>query len=794
MEGIEDRGLIVAIAINESKKSKSMVKWAIDKFIPQGIFMVKLIHVRPMITGIPTPMGNLIPVSKVRDDVVAAYRKDVEWQTSEKFQSYKTMCTRNKVKVELMQIESDNIADSLSLEIRKSNIVKLVIGASSRPIFSRKVQDLSSKISESIPGFCTVYVISKGKLSSLRPSESDCDTIASIRDDSSEISYSTSTDDCSSLQNDSIKAAVNSQFLSSPLPMQRFQALSSINQTLLHSRTSSVDTVVVKEREDSSSLYEGDSFGYGHLSSETSSLRSMATEHKSWISDRASTSTSPTECSSDSQDNLNFEMEKLQIKLKHARQMYASAQNEAIGASRKANSLEKRLSEEETKLKEIETKEMEAKEQVMKEKERRKSAKREAEYIKDCVEREAFQRKDAELKASIEAREREKLELALVGPLQQYQKFTWEELSSATCSFSEDLKIGVGANGTVYKCVLHHTTAAVKVLHSKEAHANKQFQQELEVLSKTRHPHLLSLLGACPEKGCLVYEYMSNGSLEDVLIKNHNKNAGPLPWFARFQIAWEIASVLAFLHNAKPRSIIHRDLKPANILLDHNFVSKIGDVGLSKMLHSSDSTTVSKVETVGPVGTLCYIDPEYQRTGQVSTMSDVYAFGIVILQLLTAKPAMALAHAMETALEDDRLSELLDPTAGLWPIEETKELAVLGLKCCEIRRRDRPDFSEKVLPTLERLKDMAAKAREDSFAIVSYQPPPNHFICPILKEIMEEPCVAGDGYTYDRRAIELWLDGNDTSPMTNLPLHTKILLPNYTLLSAIMEWKSEKKK
>lgn len=99
--------------------------------------------------------------------------------------------------------------------------------------------------------------------------------------------------------------------------------------------------------------------------------------------------------------------------------------------------------------------------------------------MKECVEREAVQRREAETKANREAREKEKLENALVGSAQQYQKFTWEEIAIATSSFSENLKIGMGANGTVYKCNLYHTVAAVKVLHSKEAHTNKQFLQEV---------------------------------------------------------------------------------------------------------------------------------------------------------------------------------------------------------------------------------------------------------------------------------------------------------------------------
>jgi hypothetical protein len=99
--------------------------------------------------------------------------------------------------------------------------------------------------------------------------------------------------------------------------------------------------------------------------------------------------------------------------------------------------------------------------------------------VRECAEREAFQRRDAEMKADHDAKEKEKLENALFGPVQQYQKITWEEIVSATSSFSEDLKIGMGAYGSVYKCNLHHTTAAVKVLHSKENHKTKQFQQEV---------------------------------------------------------------------------------------------------------------------------------------------------------------------------------------------------------------------------------------------------------------------------------------------------------------------------
>ncbi|XP_057482582.1 U-box domain-containing protein 35-like [Actinidia eriantha] len=789
--------LTVAIAINGNQKSKYVVRWALEKFIPEGKIMYKLLHVRPKITTVPTPMGNSIPISQVRDDVATAYRKEVEWQATEKLLPYKKMCTQKKVQVEILQIESDDVVYAISREVAKSTINKLVIGASSRGMFSRG-KNLSSKISECTPKFCTVYAVSKGKLSSLRPSDSE--TNGSIKDDSSETSFSTNDSSSynSSSQAESIdhgSIASYAHFRSPSLPMQRFEALATINQTFLHKNTNSCEKTLhsrlssldFEEQEDGISS-SASNLDIGRPSSGLTSCRSLVTDNQSWLSDQASTSDGPSDFSSESQINVNFELEKLRVELRHIQGMYAMAQSEAIDASRKVNDLQKRRLEEASKLTEINLKEVEAKELAIQEKVKYEAAKREVDHVKDCAERETAQKKTAEIMALHEANEKEKLENALVGPLQQYRKFEWEDIVSATSSFSDNLRIGMGAYGTVYKCSLHHTTAAVKVLHSKETHRKKQFQQELDILSNIRHPHLLILLGACPDHGCLVYEYMENGSLEDRLLRKNNTPS--IPWFERCRIAWEIASAIVFLHNSKPQPIIHRDLKPANILLDHNLVSKIGDVGLSKMLQSDSSALTSMCKDTGPVGTLCYIDPEYQRTGLISPKSDVYAFGMVILQLLTAKPAIALAHVVEMAVDDGRLADVLDPEAGQWPIEETKELAVLGLKCAELRRRDRPDLKDQVLPALERLKEFADRARD--MAPNAQPPPPNHFICPILKDIMEDPCVAADGYTYDRKAIEIWLEEDDKSPMTNLPLPNKNLIPNYTLLSAIIEWKSGK--
>lgn len=148
-------------------------------------------------------------------------------------------------------------------------------------------------------------------------------------------------------------------------------------------------------------------------------------------------------------------------------------------AHEQINELHKRRLEEGVKLREICLKEEEVKELAQKENEKYEAVKREADYVKNCAEREAAQRKEAELLALRESKEKDKLENALTGQAHQYQEFTWEEIISSTSSFDENLKIGMGAYGTVYKCSLRHTTVAVKVLHSEGSHLMKQYQQEV---------------------------------------------------------------------------------------------------------------------------------------------------------------------------------------------------------------------------------------------------------------------------------------------------------------------------
>ncbi|KAF8698142.1 hypothetical protein HU200_035657 [Digitaria exilis] len=268
------------------------------------------------------------------------------------------------------------------------------------------------------------------------------------------------------------------------------------------------------------------------------------------------------------------------------------------------------------------------------------------------------------------------------------------------------------------------------------------------ILRRVRHPHLVTLFGACSESSSLVYEFLPNGSLEDFLLCEEKRRM--LPWRSRIRIIAEICSVLIFLHKNKPHPVVHGDLKPANILLDANLVSKLTDFGISRALIQS-STNMSALHCItDPVGTALYMEPDFLTTGELTPHSDVYSFGIVVLRMLTGKPPGGIKKIVEDAMEKGDLNSVVDTSAGEWPDVHVQQLAHLAISCTE-SRRSRPD--------------------------------------PSGEDVMDEPHFAADGFTYEGEAIRCWLSsGHDTSPMTNLPLGHSQLTPNYSLRSAIQEW------
>ena len=229
---------------------------------------------------------------------------------------------------------------------------------------------------------------------------------------------------------------------------------------------------------------------------------------------------------------------------------------------------------------------------------------------------------------------------------------------------------------------------------------------QVVVLSRVRHPNLVMLMGSCSEASGLVYEFLPNGSLEDRLACENS--TPPLTGQVRTRIIGEICSALVFLHSTKPHPVIHGDLKPSNILLDANLVSKLSDFVISCLLVKSSTISTSLYQTTNPRGTFAYMDPEFLTTGEPTARSDIYSLGIIILQLVTGKPALGIGRAVEDALEKDELELLLDQSAGEWPFVQAKKLMLLGLQCAELSRRRRPHRMSDVWCVIEPLVKSAS--------------------------------------------------------------------------------------
>ncbi|KAI3991962.1 hypothetical protein MKX01_012907 [Papaver californicum] len=483
------------------------------------------------------------------------------------------------------------------------------------------------------------------------------------------------------------------------------------------------------------------------------------------------------------QTKHQIELEGLQLELRSTVEMYDRACEDLILVQKKVQALSSECAEETRELRAAMEREELWRQTAMEENSKHLETVKELEAAKELLAKEVYERQRAELSVVTNSSEKQELIDALLLRDKRYKRYSRDEIEAATEFFSEAKKIGEGGFGKVYRCSLGHTPVAVKVLKPDESDRTKkeEFLMEVEVLSQLRHPNLVLLLGACPEIGSLVYEYMENGSLDKRLF--FHGGTPPLPWFVRFRIAHEVACGLSFLHCSVPEPIIHRDLKPGNILLDRNYTSKIADVGIAKFVSFVVPDNVTEYRNSILAGTLNYMDPEYYRTGTVRPKSDVYAFGVIVLQLLTARRANGVIAAVENAIKSGSFHDVLDKSISDWPLAEAEELACIALQCCRLRCRDRPDLDSTVLPVLKKLSNLA------TIQLKKGNITPSYFFCPILQEIMEDPYIAADGFTYEYTAIRAYLEKQKVSPLTRLKLPHSKITPNHTLRSAIQEWK-----
>lgn len=284
------------------------------------------------------------------------------------------------------------------------------------------------------------------------------------------------------------------------------------------------------------------------------------------------------------------------------------------------------------------------------------------------------------------------------------RKFSYKELMLATRGFHSSRVLGHGSFGTVYKALFTNSGTIFAVKRSKHAtHEGKtEFLAELSIIGCLRHKNLVQLQGWCVEKGelLLVYDFMPNGSLDSVLYQE-SQNGNPLQWPYRYNVAVGLASALTYLHQECEQQVIHRDIKTSNIMLDGSFNARLGDFGLARLM-DHDKSPVSTLTA----GTMGYLAPEYLQYGKATEKTDVFSYGVVILEVACGR------RPIEREGDDHKMVNLVDwvwklhsqgkiveaadkRLGGEFKEEEMRKLLLIGLSCAN------PDSAER--PTMRRV-------------------------------------------------------------------------------------------
>lgn len=303
--------------------------------------------------------------------------------------------------------------------------------------------------------------------------------------------------------------------------------------------------------------------------------------------------------------------------------------------------------------------------------------------------------------------------------------YPYRAIEKATSSFSEKQRLGTGAYGTVYSGKLHNQWVAIKRIKHRDTGSIEEVLNEIKLISSVSHPNLVRLLGCSIEKGeqILVYEFMASGTLSQHLQRERGNG---LVWAVRLSIATQTAQAIAHLHSALNPPIYHRDIKSSNILLDHNFIPKLADFGLSR-LGMAESSHIS----TAPQGTPGYLDPQYHQNFHLSDKSDVYSFGVVLVEIITALKVVDFSRPQNevnlAALAIDRIGKgrldeiidpFLEPHRDAWSLSSLHKVAELAFRCLAFHRDMRPSMME-VAAELEQIKLCKWATSEDNICTAS---------------------------------------------------------------------------
>ncbi|CAA2999093.1 proline-rich receptor kinase PERK8 [Olea europaea subsp. europaea] len=295
--------------------------------------------------------------------------------------------------------------------------------------------------------------------------------------------------------------------------------------------------------------------------------------------------------------------------------------------------------------------------------------------------------------------------------------FTYEELSQATNGFSTIL--GSGGFGCVYKGVLTDgREIAVKQLKAGGGQGEREFRAEVEIISRIHHRHLVSLVGYCisEHQRLLVYDYVPNNTLDYHL---HGEGRPVMDWATRVKVAAGAARGIAYLHEDCHPRIIHRDIKSTNILLDGNFEARVADFGLAKIAQELDLHTHVSTRVMGTFG---YLAPEYASTGKLTEKSDIFSFGVVLLELITGRKPVDTSQPLgdeslvewarpllTQALDTEDFEEIVDPRLEKnYIASEMFRMIEAAAACVRHFASKRPRMSQVVraLETMEELRDL----------------------------------------------------------------------------------------